>query len=123
MSNKVETPQMGRYCKAYLAKQFRQFPGWRENLQNLRQEVKTDNKKDDQKDEQTPARTEIQDDDVLYLQENYVVTDDIFKNQYIIFDQITDEWKTFCHDTLKFEIPTFIDPKEIVKETENAKNS
>ena len=113
---------MGRYCKAYPAKQFRQFPGWRENLQNLRQDMKTNDKKDDKKDEQTPMRTEIQDNDVLYLQENYVVTDYIFKNQYVIFDQVTDEWKTFCHDTLKFEIPTFVDPKEVVKETEEAKN-
>jgi hypothetical protein len=59
---------------------------------------------------------------VLYLQENYVVTDYIFKNQNIIFDQVTDEWKAFCHDTLKFEIPTFVEPQEVIEETENAKN-
>jgi len=30
--------EMGKYCKAYLAKDFRQFKGWTENLENLRPE-------------------------------------------------------------------------------------
>jgi hypothetical protein len=42
--------------------------------------------------------------DFLYLQENYVVTDGIFKNENIIFDNITYEWKDFRTKVLKFEI-------------------
>ncbi len=42
----------------------------------------------------------LDDDSILYLQENYVVTDGIFKDQNIIFDNVTDEWKEFCHETL-----------------------
>ena len=95
-------PEMGRYCKAYLAKQFREFTGWEENLQNLRVEKKTAN------DAETEIkRTELHDNDVLYLQENYVVTDDIFKDEHIVFDKVNEEWKTFCQQVLKFEIPTF----------------
>jgi len=45
--------------------------------------------------------------DFLYLQENYVVTDGIFKDENIIFDNITSEWKEFCHKTLAFEIPVY----------------
>jgi hypothetical protein len=41
----------------------------------------------------------------LYLQENYLVTDGIFKEENIIFDNITAEWKKFCQNTLLFELP------------------
>ncbi len=92
--------EMGKYCKAYLAKDFRQFDGWTENLENLRQE------------EEKPGRTELQDDDILYLQETYVVTDGIFLDENVIFDQVTDEWKTFCTAELQFEIPVY-EPIEI----------
>ncbi|MEM6754758.1 MAG: hypothetical protein AAF630_17520 [Cyanobacteria bacterium P01_C01_bin.38] len=77
---------MGKYCKAYLLKQFRQFDRWNEN-----QEV----------------NQELTEDSVFYLQENYVVTDGIFKDENIIFDNVTDEWKDFCHHILEFEIPNY----------------
>lgn len=73
---------MGKYCKAYLLKQFRQFNQWKENQ-------------------------EVTEDSVLYLQENYVVTDGIYKDENIIFDNVTDEWKDFCHQVLEFEIPNY----------------
>ena len=91
--------EMGKYCKAYLAKDFRRFDGWTENLENLRQE-------------EEPERTELQDDDILYLQETYAVTDGIFLDENIIFDKVTDEWKTFCTAELQFEIPVY-EPIEI----------
>ena len=92
--------EMGKYCKAYLAKDLRQYPNWKENLQNLRPET------DDDGEEKEP-RTELGDDDILYLQENYVVTDGIFKDEHIIFDDVTDEWKAFCTESLEFEIPVY----------------
>ncbi len=98
--------EMGRYCKAYLAKDFRQFAGWTENLDNLRPE------ESDDPDGTETKRTELKDDDILYLQENYVVTDGIFIDENIIFDDVTDEWKAFCHDQLEFEIPEY-EPIEI----------
>ncbi len=32
--------EMGKYCKAYLAKQFREYPGWTEKKENVRKEKK-----------------------------------------------------------------------------------
>ena len=75
---------MGKYCKAYLLKQFGQFNQWNENKE---------------------INQELTEDSVLYLQESYVVTDGIFKDENIIFDNVTDEWKDFCHNILEFEIP------------------
>ena len=103
-------PDMGRYCKAYLAERFREYSGWEENLQNLRTVKKTEGR-----EEVEIQRTAIDDKDVLYLQENYVVTDDIFKNDNIVFEKVDDDWKKFCTDVLKFEIPEFVDPKEFLE--------
>ena len=65
---------------------------------------------------------QLDDDSILYLQENYVVTDGIFKDQNIIFDNVTDEWKEFCHGTLQFEIPNY-EPIEIKRAEEAPANT
>ncbi|MFL6231619.1 MAG: hypothetical protein ACJ76N_00635 [Thermoanaerobaculia bacterium] len=91
--------EMGNYCKAYELKHFRQYPGWSENAAN----VKKDKKEVDGKEVEVDRK--LEDDSILYLQENYVVTDGIFKDEHIIFDNVTDDWKRFCHETLGFEIP------------------
>ncbi len=99
--------EMGKYCKAYYARDFRALDGWQENLENLRPETE----EKDGREIEVP-RTELKDDDILYLQENYVVTDGIFKDENIIFDKVTDLWKEQCHDELGFEIPVY-EPIEI----------
>ncbi len=99
--------EMGKYCKAYYAKDFRAFDGWEENLDNLR----PDTQEEQGKEIEVP-RTELKDDDILYLQENYFVTDGIFKDENIIFDKVTDLWKKACHEQLGFEIPVY-EPIEI----------
>jgi len=94
--------EMGSYCKAYLAKQFRAFDGWKEDASDLRKETQEVDGK-----EVEVQREAIDDDDILYLQETYVVTDGIFKDENVVFDDVTDAWKTFCHETLEFEIPQY----------------
>ncbi len=102
--------EMGKYCKAYLAKNFRRFDGWTENLENLQPEQGND----PGGEAAEVQRTELKDDDILYLQEDYVVTDGIFIDENIIFDKVTDVWKAFCQDELEFEIPQY---EPIVLET------
>lgn len=91
--------KMGRYCKAYPIKRLREFSGWTENQQNLRTEKVTV----DGKEVETP-RT-ITDEDFLYLQENFVVTDGIFIDENVIFDNVTPEWQEFCKSSLDFQVP------------------
>jgi hypothetical protein len=43
--------------------------------------------------------------DYLFLQENFVVTDGIFLDENIIFDNTTPEWIDFCKNSLEFEVP------------------
>ena len=97
---------MGKYCKAYQLKRFREFSGWTENTQNVRKETQEVDGKE------IEIQRELTNDDILYLQENYLVTDDIFIDQNIIFDKVTPAWKDFCHQELQFEIPVY-DPIEI----------
>lgn len=86
--------RMGMYCKAYRLSQLRQFAGWIENPQSL---------------ETKPASDEISenrilsDDDLVYVQENHVVTEDIFIDEDVIFNNVTPEWQDFCRGVLMFE--------------------
>jgi len=92
---------MGKYCKAYPIQQLCQFNNWTENQENTRKEKQEINGKE------VEQNRVLTDDDFLYLQENYVVTDGIFKDENIIFDAVTLEWKDFCTQTLSFEIPNY----------------
>ena len=86
---------MGNYCKAYPVERLRAFPGWTEK------DWKSSKPSDPAKSETAPP----DDPGHFYLQENYIVTADIFLDQYVVFDQVSDEWRAFCHDILKFENP------------------
>jgi hypothetical protein len=86
---------MGKYCKAYLVKQFRQFEQWRENPIS-----------EDAGDASSEQQS-FSGDDVLYLQENYVVTNGIFQDEQIVFAQVTPEWQQFCQTVLQFQVPEF----------------
>ncbi|HHP7244066.1 MAG TPA: hypothetical protein ACFE0H_05195 [Elainellaceae cyanobacterium] len=92
---------MGKYCKAYPIKRLREFSQWTERSENTRTE------KQDIDGTEVEVNRILTEEDFLYLQENYVVTDGIFKDENIIFDQVTPEWKDFCHIVLGFEIPDY----------------
>jgi hypothetical protein len=75
-----------RYFKAYLLKELQPFPGWTVNR---------------------AALPHPDPDSILYLQQNYVVTAGVFMDEKIVFERVTDEWKEFCHGTLRFTIPVY----------------
>lgn len=93
--------KMGKYCKAYSVKDLRAFSQWTEKLENTKKETKEIDGKE------IEIKRELTNDDFLYLQENYLVTDGIFQDENIIFDNVTPEWKDFCQNTLMFNIPDF----------------
>ena len=92
---------MGKYCKAYPITRFREYQGWREKAENVRKEKQIVDGQEVEKDRQ------LTDQDYLYLQENYAVTDGIFLDENIIFDEVTPEWIDFCQHTLQFNIPVY----------------
>lgn len=93
--------KMGKYCKAYPIARFREYSGWAENSQNTRK-VKS---QIDGAELEVPR--ELTENDHLYLQENFVVTDGIFIDENVIFDNVTPEWTEFAKNTLNFEVPVY----------------
>ncbi|HKV39725.1 MAG TPA: hypothetical protein VJX67_10980 [Blastocatellia bacterium] len=93
--------KMGSYCKAYPVKQLRSFAGWTEDLAQVRVD------KTFERGKELQTQRTIADDDYFYLQENYVVTDGIFLDENIIFNNVTPEWTQYCKEILKFEIPVY----------------
>lgn len=91
--------KMGEYCKAYPITKFREFSQWTENTNEARKEKKLVN------GEEVEVPRELNEDSYLYLQENFMVTDDIFIDQNIIFGRVTPEWIEFCKNTLNFALP------------------
>jgi hypothetical protein len=69
---------MSDYCKAYYVRDLRAFPNW-------------------------SVPQELNDDDHLYLHDNFVLTKGIFSDEDIVFDRVTEEWKLFACESLDFK--------------------
>ncbi len=96
---------MGSYCKAYSMSEFRRYPGWHgEPLAKH--------------DEAGGSPPEAADEEpYLFLQENLVVTDGIFLDENIVFDNVTPEWERFCKEELQFEVPDWATPEMMAPQT------
>ena len=95
------------YCKAYLVKDLRAYPGWKEEVGALIRETEEVGH-----ETREIPRDKLEDEDILYLHDNFVVTDGIFRDEHVVFAEVTDEWKSFCHEQLAFEVPEY-EPIEI----------
>ncbi|HYH80450.1 MAG TPA: hypothetical protein VEX86_11660 [Longimicrobium sp.] len=88
---------MGSYCRAYYARDFAAFEGWRPEVSALRPEAgEVDGR------EVEVQRDRLADDDILYLQENFAVTDGIFIDEHVVFADAGPEWRAFCTGELGF---------------------
>lgn len=77
---------MPTYMKAYRLEDLRRSPVFHEDRWNA-------------------AGGDLDDDDIVYVHESLVVTRDVFGDDDVIFDDVTDAWKTFCRDELRFQTP------------------
>jgi hypothetical protein len=92
--------KLGKNCRAYPLSVLRQFPGWAEkpeNARTIREEVNG---------ETVEVPRNLTDEDYVYLQANFTVTDGIFIDENIIFNQVTPEWIEFCRNVLDYQPPT-----------------
>lgn len=74
-----------KYCKAYYLKDLRQFSDWTEKREE--------------------SESELSDEDVVYLWDDFVVVRSPVLPGGVLFDQVTPKWRDFCQTTLGFEIP------------------
>ena len=87
-------PKMGKYCKAYPVERFREYSAWAEKPAAKPNGSATAAAGDEAK--------------YLFLQDSYIVTKDVYADEMIVFDSVTEDWIAFCHEKLRFEIPEFI---------------
>src|SRR5215472_5583043 len=74
-----------KYCKAYYLKDLRQWSHWSEKREE--------------------GESELTDEDVVYLWDDFVVVRSPVLPGGVIFDRVTKPWQDFCRTTLAFEIP------------------
>lgn len=79
--------RMSNYCKAYPIERLRQFPGWKEHSKAIPPA------------DQLSARQSAE---FYFLHDDLRVTADIFADENVIYDRITEEWKAFCSEVLEF---------------------
>ena len=88
---------LGKYCKAYQVATLRQFEQWAQGISHLENEGAG-----------TSKTRELKDEDVLFVQEDFTVTDGVFLDENVVFDQVSPEWKNFCKTKLGFEVPSHV---------------
>ena len=86
---------LGKYCRAYPLSQLRKFPGWVERTDEARLV-----RKEIDGEIVELVRT-LTDEDYVYLQLDYTVTDGIFVNENVIFNEVTPEWIEYCQRVLR----------------------
>jgi ankyrin repeat protein len=94
-----------KYCKASHLKDFRQFSSWSESKINW----KEDKNDTDDGDETKDGDKEFSGDDIVFIHQDYTVTQSMWHNENVIFNNVTPEWKKFCAEVLKFKVPTDFD--------------
>ena len=73
------------YSTAYYLGDLRRYPGWTSDAQDLK------------------------DDDVVFLHQDYTVTRSMWAGEAVIFNDISERWREFCHHELRFAVPDSLD--------------
>ena len=74
-----------KYCTAFHVSDLRRYSGWTSEVQDLN------------------------DDDVVFLHQDYTVTKSIWAGEDVIFNNVNEQWKEFCNNELQFAVPDALD--------------
>jgi uncharacterized protein len=99
------------YARAYLLRQLRKFSDWREEKINWKETNRAD---------ENGNSHELSDDDVVFLQEDFTITELIWPGENVIFNRTTPEWIDFCTQELQFKVP---DDFDLIASTTAAKSA
>lgn len=90
-------PNMGKFCKAYPISRLREYDKWEENSLNVRNE-------DGPNVAGSGGAEAPENDYYLFLQEDFTVTQSIYLDERVVFDNVSPEWVEFCKNNLRFEV-------------------
>ncbi|WP_031431290.1 ankyrin repeat domain-containing protein [Methylomicrobium agile] len=69
------------FCKAYPVNAFHEFPDWQ-------------------------IEQSLSDDAVVYLHQDFSVTESMWPGENVVFDSGSDDWRHYCRNRLGFHVPT-----------------
>jgi len=92
------------YCKAYHLGDLRQFPYWAESKINWKEKGGKKESDDTESEDK-----EFSNDGIVFLHQDFTVTQSMWINENVIFNQVTPEWEQYCTNTLKFKVPDDLD--------------
>jgi len=92
------------YCRAYYLRDLRQFSGWTESKVNWKEDGDNFGVEGEKNKEQL-----LSDDAIVFIHQDHTVTQSTWRNENVIYAQVTPEWKGFCAETLKFKAPDDLD--------------
>jgi hypothetical protein len=91
----VDPRQRQPYCRAYYLRDLRRFPGWSESRIHWREPVSSERE----------GGAPLADDAIVYLHQDFTVTKSMWREESIVFKDVTPEWRGFCSTQLEFAIP------------------
>ena len=80
------------YCKAYHLEVLHRFAGWPRRATNGSAGAQTSG-----------------DDDVVFLHQDFTVTQSMFHGEDVLLGEVTPEWRAFCTEELLFKVPDDFD--------------
>lgn len=90
-----------KYCKAYHLRDLRSYPEWFESRINWKE------KKDN--NGASSEAEEFNEDSIVFVHQDYSVTESMWHNENVIFNQVTPAWMAFCAGELGFKVPDDLD--------------
>ena len=105
------------YCKAFPLRDMRQFEEWSEGKTNW---TDASGGEDADRDANVP---ELSDDAIVFLHHDLTVTQSMFRDEDVIMNQVTPQWKAFCADVLGFSVPDDFDLMPSTVTTESGQES
>jgi len=89
-----------KYCKAHYLKDLRTYPGWHESRINWEGKKENGNGLADEN---------FTDEKVVFIHQDLTVTESVWHNENVVFNNVSSEWEEFCANSLKFKVPDDLD--------------
>lgn len=92
-----------QYCKAYHLGDLRKYPLWRENHSSSKSSSNGNGANNGDGGEY------FGDDQVVFIHQDFTVTESVWHNENVIFNNVDPTWEEFCSSSLHFAVPADLD--------------